>query len=120
MPGLWLEGRIMKWLREKIIHALGGVTRTERVGSAIYDAAMLAEALSAGRHKRLRISLDAKGVIVWGMVAKARQEIHEHVPWETVFLRPGWLEPVVRRVDKAMDAVWRASLKKDGVDDAAR
>lgn len=109
---------MMKWIREKIIHALGGVTRTERVGAEIHAAANLATALSAGRHKHIWLALDKDGIWVQGR-AGGRQA-HECVKWETVWIRPGWLEPTVRRISKMMDDAWRASLRKDGVDDAAR
>lgn len=114
---------MMNWLREKIILALGGTMKplpTERVANAIYEATMLADSLSAGRHKRIWLTLDKDGIWVQGIVPQAHRQANECVRWEAVFLRSGYLPATIRRIDKMMDAAWRECLKKDGVDDAAR
>lgn len=114
---------MLNWLREKIVLALGGTMKplpTERVANAIYEAAMLADAMSAGRHKRIWLTLDKEGIWVQGIVPQAHRQANECVRWETIWLRPGWLEPTIRRIDKMMDQAWRDALKKDGVDDASR
>lgn len=112
-----------KWwnaIKARLIVALGGTQRTEQVAASIYAAAMLAADLSAGRHKRIWLTLDKDGVWIQGIVPQAHRQANECVKWETVFMRPGWLEPTIRNIDKMMDAAWRDCLKKDGVDDAAR
>lgn len=114
---------MLNWLRVTIITALGGVTTpppTERVANALYEAAMIAAAMSAGRHKRIWLTLDKEGVWVQGIVPQAHRQMHECVKWEVIWLRPEWLVPTIRRIDKIMDQAWRDALKKDGVDDATR